>query len=158
MQHHCKKLASHKGSVDPKMRQGAIYQILCHDCNFSYLGETKRSIIYPQKKHLADIWHLQFNKSALIEHVFDNEHFMGWTNAKILNFELDSTKRRFIGPHFINQILNTMNDKQNVKFPSNYSIVYSTSNPMLRLYYCFLRSTNLSLFRFQLVLIFCVNA
>ena len=42
---------------------------------------------------------------------------MDWTNAKILDFELDFTKRRFI-----NQIPNTMNDKQNDKFPSIYSV------------------------------------
>ena len=46
---------------------------------------------------------------------------LDWTNAKILDFELDFTKRRFIESYFINQIPNTMNDKQNDKFPSIYS-------------------------------------
>ena len=59
--------------------------------------------------------------SALTKHVFDNEHSMDWTNVKILDFELDFTKRRFIESYFINQIANTMNDKQNDKFPSIYS-------------------------------------
>ena len=45
---------------------------------------------------------------------------MDWTYAKILNFELDFTKRRFIKSYFINQIPNTMN-KQNDQFPSIYS-------------------------------------
>ena len=47
------------------------------------------------------------------ENFFDIEHSMDWTNAKILDFELDFTKRRFIESYFINQIPNTMNDKQN---------------------------------------------
>ena len=47
---------------------------------------------------------------------------MDWTNAKILDFELDFTKRLFVESHFINQILNTMNDKQNDKFPSIHSV------------------------------------
>ena len=46
---------------------------------------------------------------------------MNWTNAKILDFELDCSKRRFIESYFVNQISNTMNDKQNDKFPSIYS-------------------------------------
>ena len=74
-----------------------------------------------KKEHLADIQHLRFDKSALTKHVFDNEYSMDWTNAKILDFELDFTKRRFIESYFINQIPYTMNDKQNVKFPSIYS-------------------------------------
>ena len=92
----CKKLANHEDLVDPNMRQGAVYQIPCHGCDFSYIGETKRSFSIHKKEHLADIRHLRFDKSALTEHVFGNEHSMDWTNAKILDFELDFTKRRFI--------------------------------------------------------------
>ena len=52
--------------------------------------------------------------------VLDNKHSISWTNAKILDFELDFIKRRFIESYFINQIPGTMNDKQNDKFPSIY--------------------------------------
>ena len=52
--------------------------------------------------------------------VLDNEHSISWTNAKIFDFELAFTKRRFIKSYFINQIPGTMNDKQNHKFPSIY--------------------------------------
>ena len=45
---------------------------------------------------------------------------MDWTNGKVFNFKLDFTKRRFIESYFNYQILNTMNDKQNDKFPSIY--------------------------------------
>ena len=61
------------------------------------------------------------------KHVFDNELSMDWANAKILDFELDFAKRRFIESYFINQIPNTMNDKQNDKFRSIYPV---TSNHM----------------------------
>ena len=43
------------------------------------------------------------------------------TNAKVLDFKLDFSKRRFIESYFINQIPNAVNDKQNDKFPSIYS-------------------------------------
>ena len=82
-------------------------------CDFSYISETIRSFSITQKEHLADIRHLRFDKSALTKHVFDNDYSMDWTNGKILDFELDFTKRRFIELYFINQTPNTMNDKQN---------------------------------------------
>ena len=77
---------------------------------------------YPQKRtlrsHSAST--VRFDKSALTKHVLDNEHSMDWTKAKIPDFELEFTKRRFIESYFVNQIPNTMNDKQNDKFPSIY--------------------------------------
>ena len=84
---------------------------------------AKQNAAFPSAKteHFADIRHLRFDKSALTKHVFDNEHSMDWANAKILDFELDFAKRRFIKSYFINQIPNTMNDKQNDKFLRIYS-------------------------------------
>ena len=67
-----KKLANLKDSVHPNMRQGAVYHILCHDCDFSCIGETKRSVSIRKKEHLTDIRHLRFDKLALTKHVFDN--------------------------------------------------------------------------------------
>ena len=79
------------------MRQAAIYQIPCHhDCDSSYIGDTKRSFSNCKKKLFAYNQNLRFDKSALTKHVFDNEHSMDWINAKILDFELDFTKRRCI--------------------------------------------------------------
>ena len=96
-----KKLANHEDSVDQICDKE---QYIKFDYDFSYIGKTKRSFSIRKKEHLADFQHLQFDKSALTKHVFDNEHSMDWTNAKILDFELDFTKRLFIGSYFINQI------------------------------------------------------
>ena len=76
---------------------------------------------------------MYYLSSALTKHVFDNEHSLDWTNAKIFNFDLDFTKRRFIASYFINEISNPMNDKQNDKFPSIYSATLQ-----ITLYYCLL--------------------
>ena len=80
--------------------------------DLSHIGETKRSISICKKEHLPDIRHLRLDKSAPPKHVFDDEQSMEWTNAKILDFELDFTKCRFIESRFINQIPNTMNDSK----------------------------------------------
>ena len=57
------------------MQQRATYQIPCHDCDFSNIGKTKCSFSIHKKEHLAGIWHIQFDKSALTNHVYDKEHF-----------------------------------------------------------------------------------
>ena len=85
------------------------------------MRKLRHKMNYTLTQKLADFRHLRFDKSALTKHVFDNEHSINWTKVKILNFDLDFTKRRFIESYFINQIPNTMNDKQNNKFPSIYS-------------------------------------
>ena len=73
---------------------------------------AKQNAVFPsQKDHFADIRHLRFDKSALTKHVLDNEHFVDWINAKILDFWLHKTPVYRIVFH--NQIPNTMNDKQN---------------------------------------------
>ena len=58
--------------------------------------------------------------------VFDDEHSISRTNAKILDFDLDFIKCRFIGSYFIDQISSSMNDKQNDKFPSIYFKVFKS--------------------------------
>ena len=67
-------------------------------------------------------WH--FHTFQLSMFLTTNFPWIGPT-LKILDFELDFAKRRFIESYFINHIPNTMNDKQNDKFPSIYPV---TSN------------------------------
>ena len=50
----------------------------------------------------------RFDKFALTKHNVGNEHFTDWIHAKILHFELDFTKRRFIESYFSNQIPTTV--------------------------------------------------
>ena len=49
---------------------------------------------------------------------------MEWTKAKILDFQLDFTKRRFIESHFINQIPNTTNDSKMNNSPAFIRLFY----------------------------------
>ena len=60
------------------MRQGAIYQIPCHDCDFSCIGETKRSFSIRKKEHSANIWHLRFDKSALTKYCMFSTTNIPW--------------------------------------------------------------------------------
>jgi len=93
------------------------------------LMDRAHSLSSTTKDRLAEIKYikesLQLNSypqhSALTKHVMDNEHSINYANARIIEFELDFTKRRFIESYFIQKTANNTNDKQNDKFPSIYS-------------------------------------
>ena len=118
---------------------------------------AKQNAAFPstKKEHLADVWHLSFDESALTKHVFDNEHPMNWTNAKILDCELDSRKIRFIESYFIDQIPNTMKDKQNDKLPLAFiRLLYFKPRDVILLFFTPRHSVSFSL---PISYNFCVN-
>ena len=104
-------LGSTKDPINKNVRQGVIYSIPCHDCQKYYIGETKRCFESRQKEHIADVKHKRFDKSALTRHVFDLGHSMDWQQSKVLEFECDFHKRRFIESYYISIDCSNMNDK-----------------------------------------------
>jgi len=69
---------------------------------------------------MADVKHKRFDKSALTRHVFDSGHSMNWQQSKVLYFECDFHKRRFIESYYINSDQSSMNDKSSDMFPDIY--------------------------------------
>jgi len=55
---------------------------------------------------MADVKHRRFDKSASKRHVFDLGHSlsMDWQQSKVLEFECDFHKRRFIESYYINTL------------------------------------------------------
>ena len=87
-----------KDSINKNLRQGVIYSIPCRDCDQRFIGETKRYLgtRHKEKEHMADVKHRRFDRSASTRHVFDSGHSMDWQQLKVLEFECDFHKRRFI--------------------------------------------------------------
>ena len=50
------------------------------------------------------------NKSALVKHLYSENHHMDWNNSKILAKETDYTKRRFLESFFIHSNNDAFND------------------------------------------------
>jgi len=82
--------------------------------------ETKRSLETRQKEHKTDIKNKRFDKSALTQHTFDLNHRMDWANSKVLEFESNYYRRRFIESFHINSDKDTMNEKRSDLFPDLY--------------------------------------
>ena len=62
-----------------------------------------------------------FNKkTALVKHVITKDHRVDWDHSKILTFETDFTKRRFLESFFIHNSENSINDKENCFYSEIY--------------------------------------
>ena len=60
------------------------------------------------------------NKSALVKHVYSENHYMDWNNLKILTKETDYIRRRFLESFFIHSNNDAFNDKTDCFYPTAY--------------------------------------
>ena len=106
-----------------------VYQIPCRDCTGIYIGETGRAYKTRLAEHkrdlkpanLAKVDDNNFNKkTALVKHVITKDHRVDWDHSKILTFEIDFTKRRFLESFFIHNSENSINDKENCFYSEIY--------------------------------------
>ena len=118
-----------KDSVERSSRPGVVYQIPCRDCTGIYIGETGRAYKTRLAEHkrdlkpanLAEVDDNNFNKkTALVKHVITKDHRVDWDHSKILTFEIDFTKRRFLESFFIHNSENSINDKENCFYSEIY--------------------------------------
>ena len=118
-----------KDSVERSSRPGVVYQIPCRDCTGIYIGETGRAYKTRLAEHkrdlkpanLAKVDDNNFNKkTALVKHVITKDHRVDWDHSKILTFETDFTKRRFLESFFVHNSENSINDKENCFYSEIY--------------------------------------
>ena len=74
---------------------------------------------------MADVKYRRFDRSALTRYVFDLGHSIDWQHLKVLEFECDFHKRRFIESYYINTDQSSMNDKSSDMFPDIYRFLMS---------------------------------
>ena len=92
-----------KYKVLDKKKLGLVYQISCGDCDAVYIGKTGRSLETRKRERIAAVKNLDLKKSALCQHVAENDHFVDWDNAKIFRREPHWHKRRIAEGYLINQ-------------------------------------------------------
>ena len=117
-----------KDPIEPKQQLGVIYDIPCLHCDGIYIGETGRVFRTRFKEHMRDVnpknlAQLENNdmnsKSALVKHVYSQNHYMDWNNSKNLAKETNYT-RRFLESFFIYSNNYAFNDKTNCFYPTAY--------------------------------------
>ena len=70
-----------------------VYEVPCKDCDFVYVGQTKRDLNSRLKEHQRAIKQQRTENSALCEHVILFDHVLDWANSRILKTESNFSKR-----------------------------------------------------------------
>ena len=113
-----------KHSVERSSRPGVVYQISCRDYTGIYIGEAGWAYNTRLAEHKANLAKVDDNnfktKTALVKHVITKDHRVDWDYSKILTFETDFTKRRFLESFFIHNSENAINDKENCFYSELY--------------------------------------
>jgi hypothetical protein len=111
MKPHCtlQNLLVHpKDKRDTLSTTNVVYDIPCKNCNLLYIGETGRKFGTRLEEHKGEAEKAGekvltraarkssqsvINKSAITDHVVDNNHIIDWKEAKIIDREADRSKR-----------------------------------------------------------------
>ena len=75
-------------------KKGLVYQIPCSQCDWSYIGETGRTLKDRLSEHRRAVRNLS-TFSEISNHVLNSGHVMNWEGAKVLTFEGNHMKRLF---------------------------------------------------------------
>ena len=102
-------LPSPKDPHNPEEKSCVVYQVPCSDCNFVYIGQTKRDLKSRLAEHKLAIKIQEPEKSALCEHYMQLDHLIDWNNSKILKTEAHYSKRLTSEAWFINSHPHVMN-------------------------------------------------
>jgi len=75
------------------------------------------------KKHIADVKHRRFDKSALTRHVFDIGHCMIGNTRRFKNLNVIFVNAVFLESYYVNIYCSSMNDKSSNMFPDIYRLL-----------------------------------
>ena len=70
-----------------------VYEVPCKDCDFVYVGQTKRDLNSRLKEHQRAIKQQKLENSALCDHVILFDHVIDWAKSRILKTESNFCKR-----------------------------------------------------------------
>lgn len=101
-----------------------VYKISCHDCEVTYIGQTKRQLKTRVREHRSDINKRSGSISVISDHRLNNHDF-DWRNVKILDKEQSCNKR------LISEMLHIKNDPQNINKQSDTELFPNTYLPYI---------------------------
>ena len=81
------KLSNSLGSAKDKLKpeeQAGIYKISCNDCEKTYVGQTKRSLLTRFKEHIAHFKYNRVEKSSVALHMSSEKHLIDIRNLELV--------------------------------------------------------------------------
>jgi predicted GIY-YIG superfamily endonuclease len=79
---------------DPQQTAQCIYSIPC-ECGRNYIGETSRLLAVRLREHRQNLQQGLLEKSKLAQHAYEEDHRVGWDDARILDIENNSRYRKY---------------------------------------------------------------
>ena len=119
-----KFFSSPKDPITQEEQSCLIYLVPCLNCEFIYIGQTKRDLKTRLSEHKRAIKFQRPEKSALCQHTIVFDHKINWDQARILKLETDYFKRLTAESWFINVHSNVMNRSDGDYFPAVYRSLF----------------------------------
>ena len=113
-------LPSPKDPYTAEDKSCVVYQIPCSDCDYVYIGQTKRGLKSRLADHRRATSQLRPELSALCEHAMDFNHTIDWEKSEILKVENNYSKRLISEAWFINAHPKVMNRSDGDSLPNVY--------------------------------------
>ena len=113
-------LPSPKDPLTLEEKSCLVYQVPCFDCDFVYIGQTKRDLKSRIAEHKLAIRNQEPEKSALCEHSIQFDHLIDWNNSRVLKTEAHYSKRLTSEAWFINSHPHVMNRSDGDSLPRVY--------------------------------------
>ena len=83
-----RRILSHpKDGIPDDDKSSIVYKINCHDCDTSYVGETRRALKTRVSEHRRAMEKRDFSASALAQHAWEHDHHIDWTSMCVLGVE-----------------------------------------------------------------------
>ena len=70
-----------KDKIKKEEHSNVVYKINCHDCNYSYVGQTKRKLRTHLKEHINDLKNLLILCLLSLITNHDHDHTIDWKNV-----------------------------------------------------------------------------
>lgn len=113
----------------PTNTKNCIYEVPC-ECGEVYIGETKRPLHVRIEEHKKNTQRGETTKSGIANHVWDNQHHIQWSEAKVLAKEDHWYKRKFKEAVFIDK--KRAFSQQSVEIPNVWRPLLGANNPCAR--------------------------
>ena len=89
-----KFLSKPKDKIPKEKQNNVVYKIPCSDCQATYIGETKRSLLTRSKEHLRAVTNRDIEKNELADHSWTHDHRIDWDNKKVIDHEKNLWARK----------------------------------------------------------------
>ena len=113
-------LPSPKDTIHQHEKSQLVYRIPCKDCNFIYVGQTKRDLKSRVAEHKRAVKNQKPEQSALCEHLMKFDHAIAWNDASVLKYEDNYHKRLVAESWFIHAHPNVINRSDGEILPIVY--------------------------------------